>query len=160
MVQNVLANTGPYAGLWSYLKSIDHALERAQDIECCKAFTEFDKERLLSLAEFLGGGLSTSAPSSADTVDLLQYSRMSAADYGCAIDLRRQVADIPEFESWQKSSRTGFEKKLQRLIDELRKFVEAPPKDLFPKPAPQEEFSILRAIVETLLSDAEVALNE
>src|SRR5947208_2936852 len=57
MIPNALAVTGPYAGLWSHLKSMDHALARALDSGNPSSLTALDKERLEALVQFFQRGL-------------------------------------------------------------------------------------------------------
>ena len=55
MIPQAISNVGPYADLWSYLKSMQHALNRAV---AGQNLMELDKERLSALARFLRGELS------------------------------------------------------------------------------------------------------
>ena len=52
MIPNAIASTGPYAGLWSHLKSIDHALRR---VLADTKLTELAQDRLEALLELLEG---------------------------------------------------------------------------------------------------------
>ncbi len=157
MIPNAVASIGPFAELWSHLKSIDHALERSLDSKNAESLTELDKERLHALVELLQMGV---APASPEPVNLLTCATPLDPDYGSSINLRERISTLPAFESWKKSSRLGFEPKVQKLIDAIQGFVVKPPGSLFPKDAPRQELEVLRAIVQDLLFDAEAALQQ
>ena len=159
MIPNALASTGAYAGLWSYLKSIEHALDRALEAENTDSLTELDRERLMSLASFLESGVTPGGLPSLENLDLSKYAQSGETDYASAIDLRTLIAQVGDFEAWMKSSKMGLEKKVQRLVATLRGFVSPGERSLFHKDFPVEELDTLRAIVQTLLSDAEAALH-
>jgi hypothetical protein len=92
------------------------------------------------------------------TVDLLDYAQPSEPNYSAAIDVKQQVKSLPEFVEWQKTARQGYEVKLQRLIQAIEHCLSGKQSEMFLTRLPVEEFAILRAIVHTLLSDAETAL--
>jgi len=158
MIPNAVASTGPYAGLWSHLKSINHALERALAAGSSKELAELDRDRLHALSEFLNGGLSSAPGASGLPTSLVEYSNLTEPDYNAAIDLRSRLADVPEFDAWLKPSKTSFDKKLQRLITSITDFL-SPSGDFLGREAPRQEFEVLRAIVQSLLSEAETALH-
>ncbi|NQT39521.1 MAG: hypothetical protein HQ581_18640 [Planctomycetes bacterium] len=158
MIPNAVASTGPYAGLWSHLKSINHALERALSAGSSKDLAELDRDRLLALSEFLDSGLSSSSGSSGLSTSLVEYSNLTEPDYSAAIDLRSRLAGVPEFDNWLKSSKTSFNNKLQRLITSMTNFL-SPSSDFLGHETPRQEFEILRAIVQSLLFEAEAALH-
>ncbi|HUT11466.1 MAG TPA: hypothetical protein VMY42_13275 [Thermoguttaceae bacterium] len=158
MIPNAVASTGPYAGLWSHLKSINHALERALAAGSSKELAELDIDRLRALSEFLDGGLSSAPGASGLSTSLVEYSNLTEPDYNAAIDLRSRLAYVPEFDNWLKSSKKGFDTKLQRLIASISNFL-SPSGDLLARETPHQEFEILRAIVQSLLSEAETALH-
>ena len=158
MIPNALLSGGPYAGLWSHLKTIDHAIARIMAAESSKDITELDRERLLALTSLLESSLKTNAETG-DSVQQLQYSEDAEPNYGSAIDLRGRIASIDDFTSWQKTSKSGIDKKLARLVHVTKDFVNNSSEGLFPK-VPLEEFRLLRKIVQGLLADAETALHE
>ncbi len=157
MIPNAVASTGPYAGLWSHLKSIDHALERALTRRGSR-LTDLDRDRLLALMDLLQGG----QPGEQDTPQviksLLPYSEIAEPSYGTTLDLRHRIVGIPKFQDWQKSSKKGTESKIARLAKALEDYLNRPRKDLFSQAVPAEEFEILRAVLQELLAEAEVAL--
>ena len=50
MIPQAIANVGPYADLWSHLKSMQHALLRANAAQNARDLSMLDKERLTALA--------------------------------------------------------------------------------------------------------------
>ncbi|MEO8495011.1 MAG: hypothetical protein ABI614_08065 [Planctomycetota bacterium] len=118
-----------------------------------------DRERLHALIQFLEGALSQNTSASPPQTGLLVHSQVSEPNYSSAIDLRERISAVPAFDNWRKTSKQGFEQKLQRLISEIRNFVNTPSPGLFPKNASHSEFEVLRAIIQSLLSDAEAALQ-
>ena len=158
MIPNAVASTGPYAGLWSHLKSIDHALQRALAAKSSKELAALDRDRLRALCEFLDGGLSSATAVSGLSTSLTDYSGITEPDYNAAIDLRSRLALVSEFENWQKASKKGFDSKLQRLIASITSFL-SPSGGLLGREVPRQEFEVLRAIVQSLLSEAETALH-
>lgn len=158
MIPNAVASTGPYAGLWSHLKSINHALERALAAGNSKELAELDSDRLHALSEFLDGGLSSAPGASGLSTSLVEYSNLTEPDYNAAIDLRSRLGEVPQFDNWLKISKKGFDSKLQRLIASITAFL-SPSSDFLGRDVPREEFEILKAIVQSLLSEAETALH-
>ncbi len=65
MIPDALSSTGPFAGFWAHLKSIDHALCRALDSKSSLSLTELDKERLRTMADFLRESMPAQTPSPA-----------------------------------------------------------------------------------------------
>jgi hypothetical protein len=159
MIPNAMATTGPSAGVWSYWKSIDHALARASSYKRADELSELDRDRLTSLLDFLRRGFALPKRNSFQPVDVLRYSEDAQPGYGSLVDMRPQVAAVEEFKEWQKSSKVSFEHKVQRLIDRLESILKkVPTKGLFADDIPLEELTVLRAIVRWLLLQAETAL--
>lgn len=152
MIPNSLSSTGPYAGLWSHLKSIDHALDRVQNGE----FSDLDKERLTALISILESGVTAKRDTSHESPSLLVLADEDQPDYSSALNLREALAAVPEFANWLKKSKIGHDAKLQRLVAALQDVVNA--KELFAPDLPQEEFGILRIVLQSLLCEAEIAL--
>ena len=156
MIPNAVVSAGPYASLWSHLKSIDHALERALNAQTAGELAELDRDRLRALVDFLQSGLSPRAPDSQFSTSLCDYS-IASPNYGSAIDLRKRLGTLAAFEDWQKTSKKGFDAKLKRLTGALEDFLERP-SGLLPKSVPREELTVLHAILRSLLLEAETAL--
>ena len=173
MIPNALANTGPYADFWGHLKSIDHALERAlnpditspnHSIEqtlCASkttlGLTDLDRDRFKALTLFLGSALASKAEDG-ESQKSLSFAVDTHLDYSATIDLRQKITAVKEFEEWQKASKKGFDFKLQRLIDSIENYL-SKASGSFLTGVPSEEFEVLRAIVQSLLSEAEIALQ-
>lgn len=158
MIPNALANTGPYAGLWGHLKSIEHALVRTLDGAMTGSITELDKDRLLALRALLQDILYMSRDTGLSVNDDLISPEASHSDYSLAFDFRAKIESNHEFDQWQKPSRKSFVDDLERLIKALDSFVSSTPRTLF-KNVPREEFRVLSSIVQSLVSDAELALQ-
>jgi len=163
MIPNAVASTGPYAGLWSHLKSMDHALERALRITNTGKLTELDKDRLQALIEFLQGSLPTPPDSSEEADDLFFRRQTTEPDYSGAIDLQQEVHNVHAFEEWSKPSRKSFEINVRRLIKAIEEVLgESTSNTLLPgmrqKEIPRTEFEVLRAILQSLLAETETAL--
>ena len=161
MIPNAVASTGPYAGLWSHLKSIDHALERTLAIADPRKLTELDRDRLQTLVEFLQGSLLPNPISPSDTGDLLLHCQTTGPDYSGAIDLRQEIYDVPAFDEWSKSSKKSFEINVQRLIKAVEDVLnEGTPDQLFQqKEIPKKELGVLRAVLQSLLAKTEMAFS-
>ena len=163
MIPNAISNTGPYAGFWSHLKSIDHALARTLDIGDPRNLTELDKDRLKVLVDFLQDGLLSEPASAEELFARFSYSEPTEPDYSSAIDLRGQITSVPDFEEWLKASKESFRVKIQRLVRAIEELVQgASSHDSLPgflrNDIPRKEFEILRAIVKTLLAQTETVL--
>ena len=160
MMPNALANTGAYADLWSHLKSIDHALERAMTEDDMSKLSDLDRERLRALMSLLRDSL-------AQHTDLRQVSRDSlrprdshTSIYSSDIrSLKERLRETREFTAWHAAAKMGFEKKVEKLIDSLEIYLQGASEELFGKGAPPEEFMILRAALALLLRDAESGLH-
>src|SRR5690242_14438250 len=157
MIPNAVASTGPYAGLWSHLKSIDHALERALTLRGAR-LTELDRDRLRALIDLLQGGLSEQEASESAR-SLLPFSVVAEPSYGATLDLRHRLVNVPRFQDWHKSSKKGVESKIARLIKAVEDYLDRPRTSLFSEEIPVEEFEVLRAVLKDLLVEAEAALH-
>lgn len=155
MIPNAVANTGPNAGLWSHLKSLDHALDRALSSSNTQ-LTELDRDRLSAVAEFLAGGLSQEGQAPAPSLSSLSHATLADENYLALLDLRHKVVNVPAFENWQKASKKGVEAKLQRLLKATQEFLATG--ELFKRSVPRDEFQVIRAIIQALLSEVETAL--
>ena len=173
MIPNALANTGPYADFWGHLKSIDHALERAlsPDItspdngieqtfgasKTTPGLTDLDRDRFKALILFFKSALTSEAEGSKFQKSL-SFTADTHLDYSATIDIRQKITAVQEFEEWQKTAKKGFDPKLQRLIDSIENYLSKASGSFFPE-IPRKEFEVLRAIVQSLLSEAEIALQ-
>lgn len=158
MLPNAIASTGPSAGLWSHLKSIDHALERAL-ARRGGPIADLDRDRLLALVELLQGGSSGEQGEHQVAKSLLPYSERAEPSYETALDLRHRILGIQKFQDWQKSSKKGTESKVARLVKAIEEYLSTQRKDLFSQATPVEEFEVLRAVLQELLVELEVALH-
>lgn len=154
-----MTSTGPYAGFWSHLKSIDHAIERIIFVKSPRELSELDRDRLIALQKFLKGGLEIDVNSRNLFESLLSHKILSEPEYSSAIDLRTRINDIPEFNNWQKKAKKGYEDKIKRLTDFIDSYLSDSEILLFQKHEDNEEFLVLRSIIHSLLSDAEIAMR-
>lgn len=153
-----MTSKGPYAGLWSHLKSIDHTLERIIKIDNPLTLTELDKDRLIALERFLKSGLEATDKPEKKHENFHNCLISSEPEYAFAIDLRNRINTISDFAGWQKSSKKGFDYKLHRLLSAIDKYL-GETSTLFSKDEYKEEFKILHSIVHSLLLDAEIAMQ-
>ena len=158
MIPNALADTGPYAGLWGHLKSIDHALARALNETGSCRLTDLDKDRLQALLALLQDALGTTDEAMPADADLLLRLEASRSDYSSALDLRGAIESNQAFEKWQKPSKKAFKTDLERLIKALEAHVNSTSDTLFHK-VPRAEFQVLRSIIQSLIANAELALQ-
>lgn len=154
MIPQAIANTGPYAGLWSDLKSMRHALDRAMKANTRSDLCELDQARLRSLLEFFRAQLNPGAASENDAPSL----DSAEAKYSLDIDLRQMLRDLPVFDQWHRSGKLGFKEKSLRLIASLEEYLDKVSNNLFPKNPPEDEFKILHSILSELLLRTEVTL--
>jgi hypothetical protein len=161
MIPNAVANTGPYAGLWGHLKSIDHALGRTLDFGDPRKLTGLDRDRLQALIDLLEGSLPKDPDPLNVTIDFLTRCGTTEPDYSTAIDFHREIAEHPAFKEWLKTSKISFEDKVKRLIKSLEVvLVKSTPSSLFltKEEIPQKEFQVIRAVLQSLLDETEAAL--
>jgi hypothetical protein len=85
-------------------------------------------------------------------------AQLSEPNYSAAIDLKHRIGSIAEFRDWQKTAKSGYESKVQRLVQAIEHCVGERHPTLFTADMPQEEFRILQVIARSLLSEAETAL--
>ena len=156
MIPQAIASCGPYADLWSHLKSMLHALERAKTVKSTNELTTLDKERLRDVAGLLKGDLEQRAGESLEFSSLATASPFDPA-YTLGIDLRQFLKEIPEFERWNAAQKLGTDKKLQKLHSALEAYLKNVSSNLIITP-PTEEFSLLQTILESIMIHAESAL--
>ena len=159
MIPQAIANVGPYADLWSHLKSMQYALGRVLKAKNGGDLNSLDKERLTVLASFFHGELSLKTPT--DTVSFAGFGGQSSAEptYSLDFDLQAMIKGLPEFESWHAAAKLGFDKKWQRLVSALETYTNGISGSLLPNQPPREEFQILQRILSELLLRTESALQ-
>lgn len=158
MIPQAIASTGPYADLWSHLKSMLHALDRAMNAKNARDLTELDRERLSALSRFLKTELiskSGNQPVSFGSVGLMASQDPS---YSFSMDLQQVAKDLPDFEAYHASQKMGFDKKVQKLIAVLEE-CSAAPDALIPYNPPKPELRIIQNLLTELLVHAESALQ-
>src|SRR5579859_5900009 len=159
MIPQAIASAGPYADLWSHLKSMQHALGRALGAQTAKYLSDLDKERLNALARFLKSELSQKTEPDALTFSGFRDQPSNEPTYSLDIDLQQMLKNLPAFEEWHAAQKLGFEKKWQKLVSALETYLQSLGSSLLPIHPPQEEFGILQKIVSELLVHAESALQ-
>jgi len=158
MIPQAIANTGEYADLWSQLKSMSHALERAQAAKNLKDVAELDKARLRALCAFLRNELETTDVKSPITFQAFLISKPGEPRYTLDVDIREILNDLPSFKQWLKTQRLSFKDKAGRLITNLEEYTEKVAASLFPANPPKDEFAILHELLTKLLTQTEAAL--
>lgn len=154
MIPQAIANTGPYAGLWSDLKSMRHALQRAMAAPAKGELTELDRARLSALADFLKNELD---PKPVEECEFLSLAS-AGPQYSLDVDLRQLVKGLKAFEEWHRAAKMSCRDKALKLIGALEGYLGKVSGNLFPNNPPAEEFKILDAILSELLSRTETAL--
>jgi hypothetical protein len=158
MIPQAITSAGPYADLWSHLKSMIHALNRALSVENAQDMTALDKERLQDLAQLLETEvLHRDKEGDVDLKALANVSPLDAA-YTLGLDLRSFLKEIPEFEQWNAAQKLGTDKKLNRLHTTLTTYV-SNLTGWMPNRPPTEEFRILLTILSAVLRRTESALQ-
>lgn len=158
MILNALSSVGAYADLWSHLKSMDYALERALDSDSPAPLEELDKERLQALANFLSESIIQKYDDGLSSIYETLVSTESRQTFAPDFDLRERFQEVQPLKSWHHASKIGFEKKIQKLIESIDYFLNKSPKGIFKNDVPREEFEILRALLTVLLSETQSAL--
>jgi len=158
MIPQAIASTGAYADLWSHLKSMTHALDRAQNAQSLKDIADLDKARLLALAEFLKKELEEKEV--ADVLSSGAFLSCKSADFSYTLDadLGSILQELPSFKEWLKSQRLAFKEKSTRLEAALEDYVSKVNGTLFPQNPPKAEFTILHNLLSKLLLQTESAL--
>ena len=161
MIPNAIVSTGPYADLWSHLKSIDHALGRISTIEQFKDLTDLDKDRLSVLKEFLSSALAPDSDGTHFSPQLLESALSHQPNYSSAINLRHRLMEISEFVEWDKVSKneSQIDKKIIKLIDFIDSYLNDISSSLFSKLSSSDEIKVLRSIINAILSDVEIELE-
>lgn len=158
MIPQAIASCGPYADLWSHLKSMIHALERAKTVKNTQELTCLDKERLEDVLALLKTELLH--PGSEKDLELSSLAILSPFDpaYTLGMDLRHFLKEIPEFERWNATQKLGTDKKLQKLQSALENYLKNVSGNWVNAP-PTEEFSLLQTILASVLTRTESALQ-
>lgn len=157
MMQDAVASTGPYAGLWGHLKSIDHALGRVLVPGDPRRLTALDKDRLQALIGILEGSL-TKYPDLADDDAFLRCQPFEP-DYSVAMDFYEKISDHQDFKAWRKSARESSGDKIKRLVKALNDILSEDNRGLFGrKDSRKQEIEVLRAVLKPLLAETEAAL--
>lgn len=154
MIPNAVASTGPYAGLWSHLKSMDHALERALDLSGIGSITDLDRDRFRELSDFLGTALKHKSEGGVQEYSVAQAFSQGDSGYNSAINIRPRIVALPEFSSWLSKKATDM--KIRRLVETIDAYLGDG--SLFP-PVPAEEFTICRRLLRELLAETEAELH-
>jgi hypothetical protein len=159
MIPQAIANVGPYADLWSHLKSMQYALGRALKAHTARDLSKLDKERLDALARFLQSELSLKPASDAFSFAGFGGQSSSEPTYSLDFDLQQMIKGLPEFDEWLVAQKLGFEKKWQKLVSSLEAYTSSLNGSLLPNQPPREEFQILQRIISELLLHTESALQ-
>ena len=156
MIPQAISNVGPYADLWSYLKSMQHALNRAV---AGQNLMELDKERLSALARFLRGELSQEKADYDFNFAGLSGQEAREPKYSLDLDLQQLLKKLPEFDNWHAPQKLGFERKWLKLISALETYGPMQSGRLLPVSPPREEFQVLQTILAELLLHTESSLQ-
>ena len=155
MIPQPMAREGPYADLWSYLKSLQHALKRALHAQTSRDLTALDKERLTALARWLRRELTIKTSADLLTLNVFAAKPSREPVYALDIDLPQMIKSLPSFEAWLAAQKLGFDKKWQKLVTALETYTQNLGDSLLPHHPPQEEFHVLQDLLSELVLHAE-----
>src|SRR5882672_11668919 len=148
MIPQAIANTGPYSGLWSRIKSMMHALDRVLEAKTHKDLSELDRSRIFSLVKFLKFEASKKI-----CEEPLEYATLSSTltrdpSYFLEVDVLDLIKDLPEFQNWNHYKSLGVEKRLNKILETVQNYAQtASFKTLIANDPPREEINILRALL-------------
>jgi hypothetical protein len=158
MLPNAITSQGPYAGVWSELKSIDHALGRALDKTRSLPLSNLDLDRLVALSAMLSEPYSEASIDSPPTRLAIPHhdpARQSPAP----LDLRPHLEGHEAFQAWRRSTRKAQEQLVERLLGAINTVIRQSRGDkLLAAEIPTKEFAVLREVVRDMLAATEASL--
>lgn len=148
MIHSVVSNTGPYAHLWSNLKSFEYSLERAES-KNRNQITKLDEERLEALIEFFEDVVSTQS-----TISVTNLSSWSSQHkYTWAIDFR-SIIKTALFDPNKPTENKFSDKKVRQLVKPIKEFLQEKNGELFSlEPQP-----LLKKTLKNLLTNTELSM--
>ncbi len=158
MIPSAITSTGPYADVWSYLKSIDHAIERVLDSSVTRA-TPLDKDRLSALIDLLNNSVAPEVELASESISFMNNIGSPYPDYSSAINLRSKVESNKDFIIWKKKNRKKAEDLLAKLKHAVERYILESDDSLFQLGKHTDELKILQSIMGDLIADAEVAMK-
>ncbi len=77
---------------------------------------------------------------------------------GLPTDFRERINNVDSFKNWQASAKVGFDKKIQKLVQEIELFEHKSAQEFFPGNAAKPDFVIVKDVIASLLVDIEATL--
>ena len=158
MIPNALTASGAHADLWCHLKAMDHALERALQCTNKEQLDPLDTENLSALAEFLKRAASNHSEADVESI-VNAVSHDKEPTYSPDIDIRSHLRALPEFQGWLATSKTSFDRKVNRLFEALENYIRDSGNALFAQQGLQTEFEILRGALTNMLRETQAAMQ-
>jgi len=156
MIPQAIKSTGPYADLWSHLKSMAHALTRVESARDISEVAPLDKARLHALDIFIGHELGSGvAPGLASAESFLSFET-SDLSYSLEVDVRALLTNLPSFREWMKGA--SLEDKTAKVVKAVDTFSEQVNTGVLPADPPKTELNIVRDLLSTLVLHTESAL--
>jgi hypothetical protein len=158
MIPHGIKSTGPYAELWSQLKSMSHSLNRAAAAKDISEVAELDKGRLVALAAFLKQELEPfDAAGALSNAGFLTFEA-SDLSYSFEEDVRTLLEDLASFTDWLKQEGIDANEKTAKLIASVREFSRSLSSGNLPTPRPSLELQIVKELLAKLVLRTESAL--
>jgi hypothetical protein len=155
MMPQAMKNVGPYADLWSQLKSMEHAVSRVENASDPADIAELDKERFEAMVSFVKQELE---PLEGDVVfskeSFLAYEA-SELNYLFEDDIKSLLENQDSFKNWLQSKNLPFKEKTHMLLKSVESYLEAISESKIPGQAPKTELEIFRDLLSSLLSRIE-----
>jgi hypothetical protein len=159
MIPQAITSSGPYADLWSHLKSMIHALNRALEAKNTRDLSDLDRERLVDVSTLLKSELLQTGESRDPNLALISAASPFDPVDTLGVDLRQFIRHVPEFEQWNSSQKLGTDKKVQKLQSAVDHYIASLMGTWLPNDPPQEEFRILKSLLAAILVQTEAALQ-
>ena len=166
MTIEVMTDNAVHADLWSHLKSMDHAVERvlAAAAKGCPLH-ELDKECIEALRDLLTETRTQTSEGDVISVEAILASKGKRWDYAFDFDFKKQLKELPQFRDYLQARRIGFEKKVDRLVGAINKFLQEFPtktKTLLVRAEdiPQAALEVMDAWLKELLREVECSAME
>jgi hypothetical protein len=158
MIPQAIASCGPHADLWAQLKAMIHAIRRAKNATTSGDLTPLDRERLEEVISLIKSEVHPGATDNEAQLNSLITTSDRDASNAFGADLHKLLRENTTFERWNASQKIGTDKKLQKLQSAVQKYLQNPSNNLINSP-PKEELTVIEAILESLLSQTESALQ-
>jgi hypothetical protein len=159
MIPQAIKGTGPYAQLWSRLKSMEHALGRLEAASKPTDLTPLDEDRLHALYRFVNSELVPSEHEEVPTRESFLAYQNTEFGYSLEEDPRSLLKELPSFQIWATGVAFAFEKQVEKLLHDLAQTLNVKRTDHAIVPISPQELKILREFLTALVMRTETALT-